>query len=112
MASQIELITRRSEVRILPPLLKTFKASHSWLAFFVSSVDLGIPLFSAENKGSRGSVGSEYFRYDELPANLVRLREHKAYLSRIITHRFGPDDVRHAFELLFAGETGKVIIEQ
>src|SRR5437667_1006085 len=29
------LITRRSEVRILPPLLKSLKASHLWLAFFV-----------------------------------------------------------------------------
>jgi threonine dehydrogenase-like Zn-dependent dehydrogenase len=60
----------------------------------------------------RSIVGSEYFRYDELPANLERLRQHRGYLSQIITHRFGPNDVQHAFELFFAGETGKVIIEQ
>jgi threonine dehydrogenase-like Zn-dependent dehydrogenase len=60
----------------------------------------------------RSIVGSEYFRYNELPGNLERLRKHKSYLSQIITHRFGPDDIQHAFELFFGGETGKVIIER
>jgi threonine dehydrogenase-like Zn-dependent dehydrogenase len=60
----------------------------------------------------RSIVGSEYFRYNELPANLERLHEHKDYLSQIITHRFGVDEIQHAFELFFGGETGKVIIEQ
>jgi threonine 3-dehydrogenase len=60
----------------------------------------------------RSIVGSEYFRYNELPANLERLRKHKDYLSQIITHRFGVDEIQHAFELFFGGDTGKVIIEQ
>lgn len=60
----------------------------------------------------RSIVGSEYFRFNELPVNLERLRAHRDYLSQIITHRFGPDDIQHAFELFFAGDTGKVIIEQ
>ena len=60
----------------------------------------------------RAILGSEYFRYNELPANLERLRAHKAYLKQIITHSFGPDEIQHAFDLFFAGETGKVIIEQ
>lgn len=60
----------------------------------------------------RSVVGSEYFRYDELPANLRRLTQHRAYLSQIFTHRMGVDEIQHAFELFFAGETGKVIIEQ
>jgi threonine dehydrogenase-like Zn-dependent dehydrogenase len=60
----------------------------------------------------RSIVGSEYFRYNELPANLERLRKHKSYLSQIITHRFGVEEIQHAFELFFGGETGKVIIEQ
>ena len=59
----------------------------------------------------RSIVGSEYFRYNELPANLERLRLHKHYLSQIITHRFGLDEIQHAFELFFGGDTGKVIIE-
>jgi threonine 3-dehydrogenase len=61
----------------------------------------------------RSIVGSEYFRYDELPANLRRLRQHRAYLSQIITHRFGVNEIQRAFEAFFCGgETGKVVIEQ
>ena len=60
----------------------------------------------------RSIVGSEYFRYNELPANLGRFREHRAYLKQIITHRLGVAELQHAFELFFAGATGKVVIEQ
>ncbi|HEX4342558.1 MAG TPA: alcohol dehydrogenase catalytic domain-containing protein [Verrucomicrobiae bacterium] len=60
----------------------------------------------------RSVVGSEYFRYDELPANLRRLTAHKDYISQIITHRYGLDEIQKAFDLFFGGETGKVIIEQ
>jgi threonine dehydrogenase-like Zn-dependent dehydrogenase len=60
----------------------------------------------------RAVLGSEYFRYDELAANLARLREHRAYLSQIVTHRFGVAEIQQAFELFHAGETGKVVIEQ
>ena len=60
----------------------------------------------------RSVVGSEYFRYDELAANLRRLKEHRSYLNQIITHRFGVDEIQKSFELFFGGETGKVIIEQ
>jgi threonine 3-dehydrogenase len=57
-------------------------------------------------------IGSEYFAYRELAGNLALLNAHRAYLDQIITHRFGVDEIQHAFELFFAGETGKVIIEQ
>ncbi len=57
-------------------------------------------------------VGSEYFRFDELPANLALLRQHRSYLSQIITHRFPIAEIQRAFETFFAGETGKVIVEQ
>lgn len=60
----------------------------------------------------RSVVGSEYFRYDELSANLRRLRQHRSYLNQIITHRFGVEEIQRAFELFFGGDTGKVIIEQ
>ena len=60
----------------------------------------------------RSVVGSEYFRFDEMPANLRRLTAHRGYLSQIITHRFGLDEIQKAFDLFFAGETGKVMIEQ
>jgi threonine 3-dehydrogenase len=57
-------------------------------------------------------IGSEYFAYHELPENLRLLNENRAYMDQIITHRMGVKDIQHAFELFFAGETGKVIIEQ
>lgn len=60
----------------------------------------------------RSVVGSEYFRYNELPANLGRLKQNRSYLNQIITHRFGVDEIQKAFDLFFAGETGKVLIEQ
>lgn len=60
----------------------------------------------------RAVLGSEYFRFDELPENLERIRKHCSYLSPIITHRFGVDELQQAFELFFSGRTGKVVIEQ
>jgi len=60
----------------------------------------------------RAVLGSEYFCFNELPASLELLRSQRAYLSQIITHRFGVGDIQRAFELFFAGSTGKVVIEQ
>lgn len=57
-------------------------------------------------------IGSEYFAYRELEENLKLLKAHRGYMDQIITHRFGADEIQHAFELFFAGQTGKVIIEQ
>jgi threonine dehydrogenase-like Zn-dependent dehydrogenase len=60
----------------------------------------------------RAVLGSEYFCYDELPANLALLRTQREYLNQIITHRFGVDEIEVAFRTFFGGETGKVVIEQ
>ncbi len=60
----------------------------------------------------RAVLGSEYFRFNELPANLEWLRAHQDYLRQIITHRVAVDEIQAAFETFFAGETGKVVIEQ
>lgn len=60
----------------------------------------------------RAVLGSEYFRYDELPGNLALLRAHRAYLAQIVTHRFGVDELQRAFEVFFGRETGKVVVEQ
>ncbi len=57
-------------------------------------------------------LGSEYFCYAELPANLALLRTQRAYLGQIITHRFGVAELELAFRTFFGGETGKVVIEQ
>jgi threonine 3-dehydrogenase len=60
----------------------------------------------------RAVLGSEYFCFDELPANLALLRTQRPYLRQIITHRFGVDEIEVAFRTFFGGETGKVVIEQ
>jgi len=60
----------------------------------------------------RAILGSEYFRYDELPANLGYLHQNRAYLTQLITHRFPIRDVQAAFELFFSGSSGKVVVEQ
>jgi threonine 3-dehydrogenase len=57
-------------------------------------------------------ISSEYFAYHELEENLKLLKANRAYMDQIITHRFGIEDIQHALELFFAGETGKVVIEQ
>lgn len=57
-------------------------------------------------------ISSEYFAFNELEENLTLLMANRAYMNQIITHRFGVDDIQHAFELFFQGETGKVVIEQ
>jgi threonine 3-dehydrogenase len=60
----------------------------------------------------RTVMGSEYFRYDALPGNLELLREHRAYLGQIITHRLGIGELEDGYRLFLDGETGKVVIEQ
>jgi threonine dehydrogenase-like Zn-dependent dehydrogenase len=60
----------------------------------------------------RSILGSEYFRYDELAPNLELLRIHRDYLAQIITHRFPVGDIDEAMATFFAGQTGKVVIEQ
>ena len=60
----------------------------------------------------RTVMGSEYFRYDEMPGNLELFRQHRDYLRQIITHHIAVADIQPAFETFFAGNTGKVVIEQ
>ena len=72
------------------------------------SLSVSPDLIAAE----RAVLGSEYFCFDELPANLVLLHTQRWYLQQIITHRFGVDEIEVAFRTFFGGETGKVVIEQ
>jgi threonine dehydrogenase-like Zn-dependent dehydrogenase len=57
-------------------------------------------------------IGSEYFAFHELEENYRLLKANRAYLGQIITHRMGVSELQHAFELFWAGSTGKVVIEQ
>ncbi|HEY3412101.1 MAG TPA: alcohol dehydrogenase catalytic domain-containing protein [Armatimonadota bacterium] len=72
------------------------------------SLDVSSQLIGPE----RAVLGSEYFRFNEMPANLERLRANREYLSRIITHRFPVERLEEAFTTFFAGQTGKVVVEQ
>lgn len=72
------------------------------------SIDVSRDLIAPE----RAVLGSEYFRYDELPENLELLQQHEDYISKVITHRMPVSDLDEAFQLFFAGETGKVVITQ
>lgn len=62
--------------------------------------------------GERTVMGSEYFTYGELPESLKLLREHRAYLNQIITHRYPVEEIGEAYNQFIARDTGKVIIEQ
>jgi threonine 3-dehydrogenase len=58
----------------------------------------------------RAVLGSEYFAMAELPGNLALLREHRAVLGMIVTHRFPRRDIGAALEIFFSGQTGKVVV--
>jgi threonine dehydrogenase-like Zn-dependent dehydrogenase len=72
------------------------------------TLDVSPDLIAAE----RAVLGSEYFRYEELPRNLDLLRGHREYLGKIITHRRDVSEIGEAFASFFGGETGKVVITQ
>jgi len=57
-------------------------------------------------------LGSEYFRYDELTANLALLEAHQDLIGRIVSHRFPVTHIADAFAAFLSGETGKVLVTQ
>ena len=60
----------------------------------------------------RSVLGSEYFRHDELPANLELLLADRAYLGQLIGERYPVERIGEAFESFFGGAAGKVVVEQ
>ncbi len=72
------------------------------------TLDVSRDLISPEH----AVLGSEYFRYDEMPGNLALLQEHQELIGRVISHRFPVADIAEAFRLFMAGETGKVVVTQ
>ncbi len=60
----------------------------------------------------RAVLGSEYFRYDEMPRNLELLRDNRDVLARVITHRFDVAQISEAFKTFLSGESGKVVVTQ
>ena len=55
-------------------------------------------------------IGSWYFALDDYP-EMVKLVQSGFPLSRIITHRFPLENAQEAFDLFFAGQSGKVLFE-
>ncbi|TDO55185.1 (R,R)-butanediol dehydrogenase/meso-butanediol dehydrogenase/diacetyl reductase [Kribbella sp. VKM Ac-2571] len=72
------------------------------------TLDVSRDLISPEH----AVIGSEYFRYDEMPGNLALLQKHQELIGRVISHRFPVADIAEAFRLFMAGETGKVVVTQ
>lgn len=72
------------------------------------TIDVSSDLIAPEH----AILGSEYFRYDEMPGNLAVLAEHQDLVSRVISHRFPVSEISEAFRLFMTGETGKVVITQ
>jgi threonine 3-dehydrogenase len=60
----------------------------------------------------RAVLGSEYFRFNEMAANLALLREHRAQLARVITHTYPVAQISQAFDTFFSGQAGKVVVTQ
>ncbi|MGW6278661.1 alcohol dehydrogenase catalytic domain-containing protein [Kribbella sp. NPDC055071] len=72
------------------------------------TVDVSRDLITPEH----AILGSEYFRYDEMPGNLALLRANQDLIGRVISHRFPVAEIGAAFRLFLSGETGKVVITQ
>jgi threonine 3-dehydrogenase len=72
------------------------------------TVDVSNDLIGPE----RAVLGSEYFRFDELPRNLELLRAHRAELTPIVTHSFPVSGLEAAFELFLSGQSGKVVVQR
>jgi threonine dehydrogenase-like Zn-dependent dehydrogenase len=95
---------RRAGLDVLGPRGVLVCLGHGETLHLTVSPDLIAP--------ERAILGSEYFRYDELPTNLQFLRTQLPYLQQIITHRYALHEIQLAFQTFFAGATGKVVIEQ
>jgi threonine 3-dehydrogenase len=72
------------------------------------TLDVSADLITPE----RAVLGSEYFRYDEMPENLALLRTHPHVMAKAITHTMPVEQLTEAMEMFFAGETGKVVVTQ
>ncbi|MFB2596318.1 alcohol dehydrogenase catalytic domain-containing protein [Herbiconiux sp. P17] len=72
------------------------------------TIDVSNDLIAPE----RAVLGSEYFRFDEMPDNLETLLTNREVIGRIVTHRMPVEKLPEAFELFLGGETGKVVVTQ
>lgn len=93
-------------------LLESLTARRGVLVCIGHGEDLRVDVSAQLIAPERSILGSEYFRYDELPANLQRLRDNKQFLGQIVTHRCPADRLDEAFVTFLTGHTGKVVVER
>ena len=55
----------------------------------------------------RAVLGSEYFRYEEMARNLELLRDNRALIARVITHRFDVAQITRGVQDLLVGRVWK-----
>lgn len=111
-ASDIDLVVETSGKQVARQEALELLAQRGVMACVGHGEGLQLQVSSELIAPERTILGSEYFRYDEMPDNLALLREHGAFLAQIITHRFPLDRISEAFAAFLGGETGKVIVEQ
>jgi threonine dehydrogenase-like Zn-dependent dehydrogenase len=72
------------------------------------TLDVSADLIAPE----RAVLGSEYFPFTDLAANLELLRANRDALRAVITHTFPVEKLDEAFEAFLSGKTGKVVVTQ
>lgn len=60
----------------------------------------------------RAVLGSEYFPYADLTANLALLQDNRDKLASLISHRFDISRLEEALATFFGGGAGKVVVTQ
>lgn len=60
----------------------------------------------------RAVLGSECFRYDELPANLALLGEHRETVPELVTATAPVSELREALALFLSGRSAKLVVTQ
>jgi threonine dehydrogenase-like Zn-dependent dehydrogenase len=72
------------------------------------TLDVSADLIAPE----RAVLGSEYFPYSDLAANLELLQANRSALRAVITHTYPLEQISEAFQAFISGETGKVVVTQ
>jgi len=58
--------------------------------------------FRTSHRPERAVLASEYFRYEEMARNLELLRDNRALIARVITHRFDVAQITGAFKIFLS----------
>lgn len=80
---------------------------------FVGECSEATPLTISQDMIRKGLtlVGAWHYNLGLAPRMMQQIRQVGPQLDRLITHRFGIDEVQQAWELQLTGQSGKVLIE-